>query len=267
MKMIKKLFTFLFLIILVLSLCACKKSGGDDDGKGKDNEEDWASKRVNAISEIEAMSNTYFEYDEFTIDMYKFLVTYTDATSREVSLSEDMLDEKDLNKLNKPGSPRLYIMYEWNGEIFGMNVIIHLSDLSLLDGNLNSDGSHGAVIKAIRDKTQNRIDFILEASSGVKALQFKYICDASIMTIADAKANPSLQGMFDFKLENNSIIATILLDTVSTTEVTLFSVSFEGNFRTSNLRVDETFDNAVYGIDDELQPVLLENALFHASQK
>ena len=266
MKMIKKLLTFLFLIILVLSLCACKKDNSGGNG-GEEPEEDWASKRVNAISEIEAMSNTYFEYDEFTIDMYKFLVTYTDSTSREVSLSEDMLDEKDLNKLKKPGSPRLYIVYEWNGDLFGLNVIIHLSDLSLLDQDLNRDGSHGAVVKAIRDKSQNRIDFILEASNGVKALQFKYVCDASIMTIADAKANSSLQGMFDFKLENNSVTATILLDSVSTTEVTLFSVSFEGNFRTYNLRIDESFDNAVYGIDEELQPVLLDNVLFHASQK
>ena len=151
--------------------------------------------------------------------------------------------------------------------LFGLTVTVHLSDLSLLDEDLNKDGSHGAVIKAIRDKSQNRIDFILEASNGVKALQFKYVCDASIMTIADPIANSSLQGMFDFKLENNSVTATFVLDSASTTEVTLFSVSFNGNFRTSNLRLDESFDNAVYGIDEELQPVLLDNVLFHASKK
>ncbi|MBP5407782.1 MAG: hypothetical protein J6Y42_01420 [Bacilli bacterium] len=266
MKMIKKLLTFLFLVVLVLSLCACKKDNGGNNG-GKEPEEDWASKRVSEITEIEAMSNTYFEYDEFSIDMYKFLVTYTDSTSREVSLAPDMLDEKDLNKLSKAGNPRIYIVYDWNGELFGLTVTVHLSDLSLLDEDLNKDGSHGAVIKAIRDKSQNRIDFILEASNGVKALQFKYVCDASIMTIADPKANSSLQGMFDFKLENNSVTATIVLDSASTTEVTLFSVSFNGNFRTSNLRLDESFDNAVYGIDEELQPVLLDNVLFHASKK
>ena len=261
----KKIFTFLFLIIAVFSLCACKKTD-NDGGNDKPVEDDWSKKRASAISEIEEMANTYFEYDEFTIDMYKFLVTYTDGTSREVSLAEDMLDEKDLNKLNKAGNPRIYIVYDCNGELFGLNVIVHLSDLSLLDEDLNKDGSHGAVIKAIRDKTQNRIDFILEASNGIKALQFKYVCD-SVMTMSDPKPTTSVLGMFDFKVDNNEITATILLDEVQTTEIQLFSVSFEGNFRTSNLRIDETFDNAVYTIDEELQPVLVDNVLYHASKK
>ena len=265
MKLFKKIFIIIFVSILCISLCSCKKEGGN--GNDPKPEDDWENKRVEEISEIEEYKDLKFEYDEFSIDMIKFLVTYTDGTSREVSLEESMLDEKDLNKLKKAGNPRIYVTYEWKGEIFAMNMIVHLVDSALLDEDLNKDGSHGAVIKAIRDLKQNRINFIVEKSQGVKALQFKYKCDGSIMQMSNAVANASLKGMFDIKVENDYVIATIMLDSLLTEETTLFSVAFSGTFRTSKLAVDNTFANAIYTVNEDLQPVELLNVLYHASVK
>lgn len=266
MKTIKRMFIFVVLLLLTLSLAACKHDNGEDKQGG--DEIDWSSKRVFQISEIEEYKDLTFEYDEFSIDMIKFLVTYTDGTFREVSLEESMLDDKDLNKLTKAGNPRVYINYEWNGEVFGLNYTVHLVDSALRDQDLNKDGSHGAVIKAIRNLEQNKIDFIVEKSAtGVKALQFRYTFDTSIMTLSTVTNNSSLSGTSIINVDGNKITATILLDTVITEETVLFSVDFSGNFRTSKLAIDETFANAVYTIDENLQPVELENVLYHASIK
>ena len=265
MNNLKKIFIFIFTLILSISLFACGKDKTPDDKK--DPEIDWSSKRVYEISAIEEYQEQRFEYDEFTLDMVKFLVTYTDNTSRVVSLEESMLEESDLNKLKKAGNPRIYIVYEWNGELFGMNYIVHLVDSALLDQDLNKDGSHSAVIKAIRDLNQNKINFILEKSSGVKALQFKYKCNKDVMTISNALKNANLNGIFDFEIKDDYVIATIMLSDVISEETTLFTVDFTGTFRTSGLMVDDTFNNQVYGIDENLQPVRLDNVLYHASIK
>ena len=267
MKIFKKVFIFIALLLLVFTIAACNKE--KDPGKeGGDTEIDWSSKRVFQISEIEAYKDLSFEYDEFSLDMVKFLVTYTDGTSREVPLEASMLDDKDLNKLTKAGNPRIYITYEWNGEVFGLNYIVHLVDSALRDLDLNKDGSHGAVVKAIRDLNQNKINFIVEKGEfGIKALQFRYTFDTSIMTLSTISKNPSISGPCEIKVEGNTITATILLDTMLTEETILFSVDFSGNFRTSKLAVDETFANAVYTVDENLQPVELENVLYHASIK
>ena len=265
MNNLKKIFIFIFTLMLSISLFACGKDNNPDDNK--EQETDWSSKRVQEISAIEAYQELKFEYDEFSLDMVKFLVTYTDGTSREVPLEESMLEESDLNKLKKAGNPRIYIIYEWNGELFSMNYIVHLVDSALLDQDLNRDGSHGAVIKAIRDLNQNKINFILEKSKGVKALQFKYKCNKDVMTISNALKNSSLNGIFDFEIKDDYVIATIILEDVLTEETTLFTVDFTGIFRTSGLMVDDTFDNQVYGIDENLQPVRLDNVLYHASIK
>ena len=268
MKIFKKVFIFIALLLLVFTLTSCNKEKNPGGKEGGDTEIDWSSKRVFQISEIEAYKDLSFEYDEFSLDMVKFLVTYTDGTSREVPLEASMLDDKDLNKLTKAGNPRIYITYEWNGEVFGLNYIVHLVDSALRDLDLNKDGSHGAVVKAIRDLNQNKINFIVEKSEvGIKALQFRYTFDTSIMTLSTISKNSSLAGPAEIKVEGNTITATILLDTMLTEETILFSVDFSGNFRTSKLAVDETFANAVYTVDENLQPVELENVLYHASIK
>ena len=266
MKILKQIFIFIVLALLTFTLGACNKEK-DPGNKGGD-EIDWSSKRVFQISEVEEYKELRFEYDEFSLDMIKFLVTYTDGTSREVSLTEDMLDDKDLNKLTKAGNPRVYINYEWNGEVFGLNYTVHLVDSALRDQDLNKDGSHGAVIKAIRDLNANKINFILEESAtGVKALQFRYTFDTSIMTLSTINKNASITGPAEIKVDGNKITVTMLFDQMITEETTLFSVDFSGNFRTSNLAVDETFANAVYTVDVNLQPIELENVLYHASVK
>ena len=262
MKNIKNIVLTILVLLLSLVIVACK------DKKEENKEEDWESKTVSQIDTVEECANATYEYDEFTLDMIKILVTYTDGTSRQVPLTQEMLEERDLNKLKSAGNPRVYVLYEWNGNFYSLNYTIHLVDSALLDANLNKDGSHGAVIKAIRDKEQNKINFILEAcESGVKALQFKYTCDANIMTLSNALMNSKLNGMFDVKASSNEVVATIVFDEAITLETTLFTVDFTGTFRTSKLSVDNTFANAVYSVDDNLLPVELTNVLYHASVK
>ena len=252
-----KILIFLMLLLFSLIFSACKKEDNKED------DIDWSQKEILNFEVVNETIEKYYEYDEFTIDMIKFKVTYTDDTSREIPLSEEMISEKDLNKLKNAGNPKIYVTYD----IFETYIHVHLVDSALLDEDLNKDGSYNAVIKAIRDKSTNKINFILEKSNGVKALQFKYICDGNIMTLSDATKNSSLNGLFLVNANNDMVTATIILDNIETTEILLFSVAFEGNFRTSNLRIDDTFNNAIYTQDENLQPIELTSILYHASIK
>ena len=147
-----KLVLVLFLTIFSLGLIAC--------GEGGNTEIDWSKKTVSGISPVKETFYAKYEYDEFEIGMLKIRVEYTDGTSRDIPVTEEMLDEKDLKKLKSTGKPRITIYYD----AFDIQMTVNLIDSSKLDENLNADGKYACVIKAIRDQEAGIINFIFEGN-------------------------------------------------------------------------------------------------------
>ena len=89
------------------------------------------------------------------------------------------------------------------------------------------------------------------------------------MQLSSASLNSSLNGVGNVKIEDGKVMFAYSNKNENiTSETTLFSVKYTGDFRTSNLAIDETFDNVVYTYDATLgQTVLLYSILYHASVK
>lgn len=253
MKFLKYL-SLLSLLILSLFMVACTPNEHDP-------EEEWRNRIPDYIEEVEAYTSVSYEYDEFDLSMIKIKVYYTDGASREIPLTVDMLSAKDIIKLKSAGEWRIEVVYD---ACLPIKMIIKLDDSSLLDKDLNKDGQYGAVIKAIRnDKT---IEFIVEPNGNACAFQFQYTFDNAIMQVKNPTQGKN-SGVYSIDVKEGSICAMIVLDEAVTTETVLFTVELEGNFRTSKLAIDETFNNVCYTKIDNYQTELIEKVLYHASIK
>lgn len=255
----KKFSLITLMLVLILTLCSCTKEKEPEP----EPEIDWASKTIDYIEEDTETTSITYEYDEFNISLINIWVYYTDQTSRKIPVTEDMLNETDLNKFNGIGNRRITVYYD----DFELLLTLHFKDSSLLDIDLNLEGLYGTVVKAIRNKTSDKIDFIIENSDGVTSLQLKYLFDSSIMQLSNLSLNSSLSGLCEYKIENGELIVTVILDKQVTTETTIFSVEFTGDFRTSTLRIDESFNNILYGFDEEYNSYTIKNVLYHVSVK
>ena len=250
-----KLFLIIVLALSLIIFAGCDKDKGPDE---------VVKKTVFDVVEVPESYNQEYEYDEFKLEYLKIKLIYEDSTEEIISVTEDMLDEKDLAKLTKAGSPRITINYH---DEFQLTYVVKLIDSSDLDKNLNKDGKYNAVVKAIR--SGDKINFYIEPKDAVAALSFAYIFDASIMQVSDGAVNSELKGVGSVKIEGNKIMfAYSEMDTLFNAETLLFSVKYTGDFRTSNLRVDDTYNNIVYGFDTALNAtVQLTEILYHASIK
>ena len=253
------IFAIALFALLLLAACESKPGGGK--------EVDWDSKTVSDIKIVNETFYATYEYDEFDLSMLKIQVIYTDGTSREISVTEDMLSEKDLAKLTKPSKPRITIEYKG----LEIQATVKLIDSSELDQNLNIDGEYACVIKAIRNQEQGIINFIFEANEEyeVCALSFAFTYDKAVMQLSNAVVNSALQGVGRVSLEDGKVLFSYVENAESMKEeVVLFSVSYTGDYRNSKLALCETYENKVYVANYstyETKPV--DNVLYHVSVK
>ena len=254
------------LLVLVIALFACFLFACQEKPVGPD-EVDWDSKTVSDIGLVNETFYANYEYDEFELSMLKIHVTYTDGASRDISVTEDMLSEKDLRKLTSTGKPRITIEYEG----FTVQGTVKLIDSSELDVNLNVDGQYACVIKAIRDQSKGIINFSFEANEEyeVCALNFAFTFDQSVMQLANATLNSNLEGVGKVSLEDGKIVFAYAENAKSMKEdVVLFTVSYTGDYRNSKLAISETYDNKVYVANYETyETELVSNVLYHVSVK
>ena len=256
MKKIKLVF-ILILAIFSFALLAC----------GGEKEIDWDSKTISKVTPVNETFYANYEYDEFELSMLKIHIEYTDGTSRDISVTEDMLDEKDLTKLTKIGSPRITIYYEE----YELKMTVKLIDSSRLDENLNADGAYACVIKAIRDQEKGIINFIFEGNEeyDVVAMNFAFSYDTSLMQVSGAQVNSALTGVGNVKLEDGKILFAYSEATTSIDgEIVLFSVSYTGDYRNSKLALLESYNNVVYEADLSTYTThKVDNVLYHVSVK
>ena len=257
MKYIKFVF-----IVLLLGLCsflwACEKGNGG--------EVDWDSKTIESVKPVTSTFSGSYEYDEFKLEMLKIHITYTDGTSRDISVTEDMLDEEDLKKLTRTGKPRIVIYYEG----FELKMNVSLIDSSRLDENLNPDGAYACVIKAIRDAEKGVINFIFEPNEeyNICSLNFEYTYDNEIMQLSNGVVNPDLLGVGAVVIENGKVRFAYSEDAALDEEIVLFTVNYSGDFRTSKLAVSNDYRNVAYVVDYTTHEAsLVNNVLYHASVK
>lgn len=278
---LRKILLFIFVLVFgFFALVGCTNNGGNQGNGGNEGgnggepsgdpsseEDEWANKEVSKLDLVNETFTATYEYDEFELSMLKIKVTYTDGTSRVISVDESMLSEKDLGKLKSTGTPRITIEYE--GE--EITAKVKLTDSSKLDEDLNKDGLYACVIKAIRDKEAGVINFYLEINVeyDVCALNFAYSFNSELMQVSNAQMNSELTGVGNVRLENDKIIfaysenARLFED-----DILLFTVHYEGDFRNSGLGVLESYNNVVYVADMETyETTPVSNVLYHASVK
>ena len=257
-----KRFKYILIILLAFSLMLFVGCGKDKEPKEE------IKKTVFDVVEVPESYNQEYEYDEFKLEYLKIKLIYEDSTEEIIPVTEDMIDEKDLAKLTKAGSPRITINYK---DEFQLTYVVKLIDSADLDKNLNKDGKYNAVVKAIR--SNDRINFYIEPKDAVAALSFAYTFDSSIMQVSDGSLNPELKGVGDVEIDGNKIkFAYSEMDTLLNKETLLFSVKLTGDFRTSNLRVDDSFNNVVYGykcfnknLTSQYGDIFKEGKIYHSS--
>ena len=258
MKKIRLIFVFV-LAIFAIALVGCQAGG--------EKEIDWSKKTVSGISPVKESFYADYEYDEFELSMLKIHIEYTDGTSRDIPVTEDMLDESDLKKLKNIGKPRITIYYD----AFDFQINVRLIDSSRLDEDLNKDGNYACVIKAIRDQEKGIINFIFEASEeyDVCAMSFAFSYDTSLMQVSNAKMNEALTGVGDVKLEDGIIkFAYSQSTTALTSEIVLFTVNYNGDYRNSKLALLADYNNVVYEADlTDYSTHRVDNVLYHVSVK
>ena len=178
--------------------------------KEKDPEEEWRKKTVSEVTVVQESIDERYEYDEFEIGFIKLNVTYTDGTSRVVSADETMFDSTALDKMSTTGNPRVTLYYQDpnpdnSSNYFDLTFIVHLIDSSLLDKDLNRLHEYDAVIKAIRNKEANKIDFILEECAGACSFQFEYTFDEAIMQLSNFRQNANISGIFEADIKDGKL--------------------------------------------------------------
>lgn len=265
MKKIRLIFTLV--LIACFALFAGCKDTPVNPNPDPDNV-DWDSKEVLDVSPVQETFNKEYEYDEFTLDLLKIHIEYTDGTTRDISITEEMLSDEDLAKLTRIGKPRIEVVY--NDE-FSFKAVVTLVDSSRLDENLNADGKYAAVIKAIRDKEKGVINFYLDSNTNynVCAFAFAFQFDASIMQVSNALVNDKLAGEGGVLLDGNKIIFAYSENgKVISESVLLFSVSYTGDYRESKLALCEDYNNILYVADLEtFDTHVVNNVLYHVSVK
>jgi len=251
----KKYLLFILVLVLSFSLFGCDHN--------KDDEVVDHGDVIDLKVREESLQSSY-EYDEYDFHTIMLRVIYNDGYYEDIPLSEDYLSDYDIERLSKPGEPRITI----NVGGYEIKQVIKLVDSAARDKDLNKNGDYEAVFKAIR--SNNTINFIVDPKKGVNAIQVEYLFDSSIMQLVETsiKKNKDLNGELFYQLENGKL--TVIYSGLENieAETIVFSVDFTGNFRTSQLRINEDFDNVLSTkVDDSYTYDDIAAVLYHVSIK
>ena len=262
----KKIKLFGLLVVLLLCaflVCSCD---GDDPVKPIDPvdpgevEIDWDSKTIDRCELDEASFSEIYDIDDFDLSNLKIHVYYTDGMDRLIPCTRDMMDDGDLDKLESAGTKKVVIYY--NDEEFDTK--INIVDYAIYDQDLNRMREYDAVIKAIRNG--QRLEFILESENDIAGIQAKYTFDSSKFTMTNFKVEDKTDTYGSFEVKNGTLYVSFLSSKNIKGDVVLFSCDISGDFRNSNLKIDDEFANKVYFITEEGTQRLFK-ILYHVSKK
>lgn len=251
-----KTYILVFALIFISSLLV---------GCGQKEKEDDPVKEVYNIEvDLESFEKEY-DIDDFSLNLLKLKRIYTDGSFDYIDVNENMFDEGDNKKLKSVGNKKVNLVYQEGTIYFDTDVIVKIVDYSINDEGLNRNKEYSDVIKVIRNKETNRLEWILEPVNPIAGLQARYDFDSNKISLSDFKVENS-SDYFNYKIEDGKLsVYFASLENIETERV-LFSCKFEGDFRNSNLLINEDFANRCYEIKgDTTQRV--NSILYHVSKK
>jgi len=265
-KLFKSLLLVFVLTLFVFTLASCGgNNGGEDNPVVDPPAEDWDSKVI-ANVELESTSfEAVYDVDDFKVSLLKLHIYYDDGTERDIECNKDMFDEDDYKKFSSAGTKKVTLYYNE----YEFDTKVNIVDYAVYDEGLNRNFQYGCVIKVIRNQRTNKLDFIMEPNLKFAGCQMKYTMNTSKLTLSNFElANKdNTYGMFTYDAATGTLIVDFVSSENLDKETTLFSCDFSGDFRISELKIDETFENKVYTITDAGSTEKMMSVLYHVSKK
>ena len=148
-----KTYILVFVLIFISSLLV---------GCGQEEKEDDPVKEVYNIEvDLDSFEKEY-DVDDFSLNLLKLKRIYTDGSFDYIDVNENMFDEGDNKKLKSVGNKKVNLVYQEGTIYFDTDVIVKIVDYSINDEGLNRNKEYSDVIKVIRNKETNRLEWILE---------------------------------------------------------------------------------------------------------
>lgn len=250
----KKVFILIILVLFLSILCACSKEPSKE--KEKDPDE---GKEIVSISVDKNTIPEFIDIDEFDLSVIKVIVEYSDSTTREMPLKEDMIDEDTLELLKKGATKRVTITYK---EEFACTANIATKDYGANDPKI---GDNDVIILLSRDKGASKLLCSVKSTKGVSSIQCTFSYDNTKLNLD--LASLKLKEGYDISVNLDSGKLTILLiaknEVLLQGEEELFSINYTGNYREAGFLLDSDANNRVLRFENgELKDVTDVNYFF-----
>ena len=232
----KKALILLILVLFLSFIVGCRKNPSGP--KEVDPDE---GKEIVAISVDKTTIPEFIDVDEFDLSVIKVIVEYSDSTTREMPLKEDMIDSDTLEMLKKGASKRVTIVYK---EDFACTANIATKDYGANDPKI---GDNDAVLLLSRDKAASKLLCSVLSNKGVSSIQCTFTYDSSKFNLDNSSI--SVKNGYDISVDIASGKLTILLiakdETLLAGNEVLFSINYTGNYREAAFELDEEATNRV----------------------
>lgn len=243
----KKLILIIIFILSLLVFVGCGKSTPGNDPEVDPDE----GKEIVGISVDKTTIPEFIDIDEFDLSVIKVIVEYSDSTTREMPLKEDMIDTDVLEALKSGSSKRVTITYK---DEFACTANIATKDYGANDPKI---GDNDVIILLSRDKASSKLLCSVLSITGVSSIQCTFAYDNTKISL-DINSLKAKEG-YDISahIEDNKL--TILLiaknETLMQGNNELFSINYSGNYREAAFVIDEDSNNRVLRFENG---VLLE---------
>lgn len=227
----------LLILVLLLALVGCK-GGKEKEPEVKDPDE---GKEIYGISVDKDTIPNYIDVDEFDLSMIKVIVEYADGSTRTMDLKEEMVDEESLAVLKKGGSKRATITYK---DEFACTCNIKTVDFGAADPKL---GDNDVIVMIKRDKENETLIFSILSNVGLSSLQAQFKYDSTQLQLSKDIQVADISQEVRVNITDKYIQVLVMAsnDDLLRGDVLIFSTKYEGNYRESNIEIDDTNANRV----------------------
>ena len=232
----KKLLLVIF--VLMIALVGCKNNANNKPEPEKDPDE---GKEIYGISVDKDTIPSYIDIEEFDLSVIKVIVEYTDGSTRIMDLKEDMIDDETLEMLKKGITKRVTITYK---DDYACTCNIRTVDFGADDPKL---GDNDVIVMIRRDKENSKLVFSILSNVGLSSLQAQFKYDNTQLQLSKDIEIADISQEVRVNITDKYIQVLVMAsnDDLLRGDVLVFSTKYEGNYRESNIEIDETNANRV----------------------
>ena len=238
---LKKLLLVIF--VLMIALVGCKNNANNKPEPEKDPDE---GKEIYGISVDKDTIPSYIDIEEFDLSVIKVIVEYTDGSTRIMDLKEDMIDDETLEMLKKGITKRVTITYK---DDYACTCNIRTVDFGADDPKL---GDNDVIVMIRRDKENSKLVFSILSNVGLSSLQAQFKYDNTQLQLSKDIEIADISQEVRVNITDKYIQVLVMAsnDDLLRGDVLVFSTKYDGNYRESNIEIDETNANRVLRLEN-----------------